>query len=207
EKDGNNQVIVEHPDENLLSRSVSSRGEDFSLVSNRIEPFQIVVMDSIQRHRLALAPYWRHPPGGASPSLSCQSTSGFCWSESRMSAPCSRVSFAPRTSASAKSHSSKVERRRSASRKFARTNLTSLKKEARRSHPERSASVKSTSLKSFQQRVDSDRSVFLKERDAISDLPKNVRGRVRFSSSAFSNSVRKNLTPSSPSSSKRGRLA
>ena len=74
-----------------------------------------------------------------------------------------RVSFAPRMSASVKSHASKVERRRSAFRRFARTKSTSLKIDARRSHPERSASVKLTSMKSFQHSVDSDRSVFLNE--------------------------------------------
>src|SRR5437588_10339390 len=98
-----------------------------------------------------------------------------------MPSPCFRVSFAPATSAAVKSHSLKLERRRSAFRKFARTKVTRLKSEARRSDPDRSASVKLTSMKSFQQSVDSDRSVFWNEIELISDLPKKVRGRVRLS--------------------------
>src|SRR5262249_28591627 len=158
------------------------------------------------------------------PSLSCQSISRCCFSERSIFSPWSWVSFAPRMSASVKSHSSKQDRRMSAFRKFVRTKATSLKIEARKSHRERSESVKLTLMKSFQQSVDSEKSVFLNDIGPISDLPKKVRGRVKLSRAcsgiSMSSSgldafnpkgrptpthVRKNETPSGSSSSHCGR--
>src|SRR5262249_28078689 len=109
--------------------------------------------------------------------------------------------------ASVKSHFSKVERRRSLFLRFVRTKSHSQNRDARRSLPERSASVKLTRLKSFQQRLDSDKSVFLNETGPTSDLPKKVRGRVRFSRSCSPapSLVRKKQTPSGSSSSHWGR--
>src|SRR5262245_8603496 len=86
---------------------------------------------------------------------------------------------APFRFAPLKEESSKLDRRRSARRKSAPSNLHLTKLDARMSQPDRSAFEKSQSLKSLQHIRDSDRSVFPKLTSFNSDRPKKVRGSVQ----------------------------
>src|SRR5262249_30625561 len=107
---------------------------------------------------------------------------------------------APVKSARVKSQPLKYERRRSAPRSTASTNLQPVNSDALMSQPDRSVPEKSHCSKSFQHIRDSDRSVLANFTRWRSDRPKYVRGRRRALRSVSSTHVRKNENLGSSSS-------